>query len=79
MRFVVRPPVQQRIPAPHAREPDDPIVGDSDVLRNVMLRVDQVASTDATVLLSARPAPARNCWPTPFTGAAREPSDRSSW
>src|SRR6185312_10346239 len=29
----------------------DTIVGDSDALRYVMLRVDQVAATDATVLL----------------------------
>ena len=36
----------------HASEDRDTIVGESDALRYVMFRVEQVASTDATVLLS---------------------------
>jgi formate hydrogenlyase transcriptional activator len=39
------------VPAP-ASDDRDAIVGDSDALRYVMFRVDQVAATDATVLLS---------------------------
>ena len=36
------------------------IIGDSDGMRYVMSRVEQVAETDATVLISARPARARS-------------------
>ena len=42
-------PVPVSVPATEER---DAIVGESDALRYVMFRVDQVASTDATVLLS---------------------------
>src|SRR4030095_2576843 len=39
-------------PMPTGTEPEeDVIVGESDALRYLMFRVDQVASTDATVLL----------------------------
>jgi transcriptional regulator with GAF, ATPase, and Fis domain len=40
------------MPMPGPAEDRDAIVGESDALRYVMFRVDQVASTDATVLLS---------------------------
>jgi len=40
------------MPVPSPADDRDAIVGDSDALRYVMFRVDQVASTDATVLLA---------------------------
>ena len=49
----------------------DVIVGESDALRYVMFRVEQVASTDATVLLSAKRAPARSWSRARSTAAAR--------
>ena len=40
------------VPMPVNADDRDAIVGESDALRYVMFRVDQVATTDATVLLS---------------------------
>ncbi|HEY7056752.1 MAG TPA: sigma 54-interacting transcriptional regulator, partial [Vicinamibacterales bacterium] len=51
-----REPTISNLPSgfPLSRGPhtDDIIVGDSDAMRYVMFRVDQVAATDATVLLN---------------------------
>ena len=46
-----RAAVPTPIPPPGDANQPDEIVGESDALRYVMFRVDQVASTDATVLL----------------------------
>ena len=46
------------------------IVGQSALLRAALHKVDQVAGTDAPVLIGARRAPARSCSPAPSTPAA---------
>jgi hypothetical protein len=42
---------------------EDVIIGDGDAMRYVMSRIDQVAPTDATVLLHGETVPARSCRP----------------
>jgi hypothetical protein len=48
----------------HVRE----IVGTSASLQTVLSRVSEVAHADSSVLITGRPAPARNWSPAPFTG-----------
>src|SRR5689334_4682939 len=47
----VPPEYQRRVESSNHIHADDVIVGESDALRYVMFRVDQVAATEATVLL----------------------------
>ncbi len=49
--FDSTPPSLRPSPGAHVAEDDELIVGVSDAMRYVMFRIDQVASTDATVLL----------------------------
>ena len=64
---------------PDRRQIADTIVGESDAIRYVMFRVDQVAATDATwYCCQEKPVPERNCWPARSTGAALAAPDRWS-
>ena len=49
--FDPAPPRLRSISPAHTKEDDELVVGESDVMRYVMFRVEQVAATDATVLL----------------------------
>ena len=66
--------------APAAVDDRETIVGESDALRYVMHRLDQVAPTDAAVLLLwTTPAPARSCWRGRSIAAALATTGRWSW
>jgi hypothetical protein len=43
------------------------IIGRSETLKSVLIRAQQMAATDATVLLLGEPAPGKSCWPRRFT------------
>ena len=61
-----------------AEQDFEDIVGYSPALRHVLQQVETVAPTDSTVLIRARPVPARNSSPAPFTTAVRGANGPSS-
>ena len=48
------------------------ILGDSGSTKDLLLQIEQVAKTDATVLIVGKPGQGRDWWPSPFMAGAAE-------
>ena len=64
------------VPAAGAESPGG-LLGRSPSMRAVFEIIARVGPTDATVLVTARPAPARSSWPERFTSCRTGEMDRS--